>query len=401
MTRWTSLGAITLICLLTAGLVQAADDESVGRWNITVEASPRPYPSWLKVELKDGKHVARFLGRSGSVGDIGEIKFDKPKISFKARKHQWTGTIKGDTITGECVNEKGDKSKWVAKRSVYKIDLNGMWWFHAPDDELFETKTGMRIIQEDEEEFEGGMEGLDREVSVLEVGGDKFIFYVDHGFSSGESGRGITVTVKGDKMVGTVTGMDGTESRFVAQREREWGDPIELFNGKNLDGWKPLGKPKEFTWKVIDGVMVNTAEHHGANIVSEKKFGDFKAHIEFKVPKGGNSGIYLRGRHEIQVHDSFRKAPSAHNCGALYSRITPATNASRPADQWQTFDITFTGSYLTVMHNGRTIIDNAFVEGITGGALDSHEDQPGPFYLQGDHSSISYRKITITPAKAD
>jgi hypothetical protein len=199
---------------------------------------------------------------------------------------------------------------------------------------------------------------------------------------------------------GTVTGMDGVDRKFTAERKVTWAEPIAVFNGKNLDGWKPLGDPAKSGWKAIDGVMVNT-KGGSANIVTTSKFRDFKLHVEFKVPEGGNSGVYLRGRHEIQVADSAGKKPDWHGCGSIYSRIAPSENACKPASEWQTFDVTLLGNYVTVVHNGKTIIDNQEIEGITGGAIDSDEMAPGPIYLQGDHGEIAYRKIILTPAADD
>ena len=109
------------------------------------------------------------------------------------------------------------------------------------------------------------------------------------------------------------------------------------------------------------------------------------------------SGGFRRGRHEIQIADSFGGPPDWGGCGALYSRIAPNVNACKKHDEWQTLDLVFVGNYLTVIHNGQVIINNEEVRGITGGALDSRESEPGPIYLQGDHGAISYRKITIWP----
>jgi len=199
---------------------------------------------------------------------------------------------------------------------------------------------------------------------------------------------------------GTITPAEGKAAKFSAKRDRQWGEPIKLFNGKNLDGWKtidPPGEKADNKWTVVDGVLTNTGG--GKNIVSEKTFKDLKLHVEFRVPPKGNSGVYLRGRYEVQVQDSAGKEPSASSCGAVYSRIVPSTNAAKAAGEWQTYDITLVGQYLTVVHNGKTVVDNQELEGITGGALDSNEHTAGPIYFQGDHSKIEYRNITVTPAK--
>ncbi len=180
------------------------------------------------------------------------------------------------------------------------------------------------------------------------------------------------------------------------------GDPVALFNGKDLSGWKTMGKAPN-AWKVVDGMLVNDAvqepgKHKSyANLRTEREFEDFNLKLEFRVPKKGNSGVYLRGIYEVQVEDSFGKKNDTHNCGALYSRILPTENVSKPAGEWQTFDITLVDRHLTVIHNGKKTIDNQPVLGCTGGALWSDESRPGPIYLQGDHDSVDYRNIVLRP----
>jgi hypothetical protein len=135
------------------------------------------------------------------------------------------------------------------------------------------------------------------------------------------------------------------------------------------------------------------------DLVSKRTFTDFKLHIEVNVPPQGNSGIYLRGRHEVQVQDDYGKAPCDRCMGGIYGQVRPTANAAKPAGEWQSYDITFVGRHVTVVLNGVTIIDNREIPGITGGALDSNEGEPGPIMLQGDHTGVKYRNIRITPAK--
>lgn len=181
----------------------------------------------------------------------------------------------------------------------------------------------------------------------------------------------------------------------------KFADPIKLFNGQDLNGWKIMGNNNG--WKVADGLLVNDApqepgKHKSyANIRTEKEFEDFNLTLEFRVPKNGNSGIYLRGIYEIQVADSFGKKPDSHGVGGLYSRITPTDNPSKPPGEWQSYDITLVDRHVTVILNGKKIIDNQPVLGCTGGALWSDEFRPGPIYLQGDHTSVDYRNILLRP----
>ena len=182
----------------------------------------------------------------------------------------------------------------------------------------------------------------------------------------------------------------------------KFGAPIPLFNGKDLSGWKLLGKDPS-GWSVVDGVLINSApqekgKHKAyANIRTEREFEDFNLQCEFRVPEDGNSGIYLRGIYEVQVANSYGKKNDSHNCGALYSRIMPSENVSKPPGEWQSYDITLVERHLTVIHNGRKIIDNQPVLGCTGGALWSDESRPGPIYLQGDHTDVNYRNMVLRP----
>jgi hypothetical protein len=184
----------------------------------------------------------------------------------------------------------------------------------------------------------------------------------------------------------------------------KFGPPIELFNGRDLTGWK-LIKSERNAWTVENGVLANRPPAHvegqprvvTGNIRTEREFEDFNLKLEVNVPAGSNSGVYLRGIYEIQVMDSYGKPLDPHNMGALYSRITPSMSAEKPAGEWQTLDVTLVDRHVTVVLNGKTIIDNQPVLGCTGGALWSDEFRPGPIFLQGDHGAVSYRNIVLRP----
>ena len=184
----------------------------------------------------------------------------------------------------------------------------------------------------------------------------------------------------------------------------KFGDPIPLVTGNDLTGWKLMNDKAHNGWTMKDGVLSNNVfdkdgkRIHGcANIMTEQKFEDFKLHVEVKVEPGCNSGIYLRGIYEIQVLDSYGKPVNSHHMGALYSRITPSVAAEKPAGEWQTEDITLVNRHLTVVLNGKKIIDNQPILGCTGGAITANEFVPGPIYLQGDHSNASFRNMVLTP----
>jgi hypothetical protein len=175
-----------------------------------------------------------------------------------------------------------------------------------------------------------------------------------------------------------------------------WGKAIQLFNRRDFSGWTFDNPSKSSSWMVKDASLVN--ESAGSNIATEQKFQDFKLHIEVNCPTNANSGIYLRGRYEVQVEDDSLAEPPSHHMGAVYGFLAPHPEQPRRPGRWQTFDITLLGRFVTVVQNGRTIIDNQEIPGITGGAFDSNEGEPGPIYLQGDHGGIAYRNIFLTPS---
>jgi len=183
----------------------------------------------------------------------------------------------------------------------------------------------------------------------------------------------------------------------------KYGKPVNLFNGKNLDGWKLIGKNVTNGFKVVDGVLVNDPVQvegqriHYGNLSTKVVFKDFNLKLEVNVPPHSNSGVYLRGMYEIQVLDSYGKELDSHHMGALYSRITPSQAAEKPAGEWQTMDITLCNRHVTVILNNKTIIDNQPVYGPTGGAIIADVFKAGPIYLQGDHGKVLYRNIVLTP----
>jgi len=184
-------------------------------------------------------------------------------------------------------------------------------------------------------------------------------------------------------------------SEFNANKRYRMGTPVALFDGKTMDVWDVQHKDRPSGWSVIDGVMTNEAKAN--NMVTRHRFQDFKIQCEYKIEEKSNSGIYLRGRYELQVLDDAGKPPDIHGHMALYSRVKPAVNAGLPAGQWQTMEATIVGNRLTVFLNGKKAHDNIMIEGITGGALDSNEGEPGPIKIQGDHGKVSFRKIVVTP----
>ncbi|NND05759.1 MAG: DUF1080 domain-containing protein [Saprospiraceae bacterium] len=179
-------------------------------------------------------------------------------------------------------------------------------------------------------------------------------------------------------------------------------DPISLFDGKSLNGWTAIPSERKSAWQVNEGVLINdpaavSDDDHPrtANLRSDAVFEDFNLTLEVNIPKGSNSGVYLRGIYEVQVMDSYQMELDNHHMGALYSRIKPEVAAELAPGVWQTLDLTLCDRHLTVVLNGKTIIDNQPIEGVTGGALSADQFAPGPIYLQGDHGKVRYRNIIL------
>ena len=211
----------------------------------------------------------------------------------------------------------------------------------------------------------------------------------------------------GDKLTGTQT--KGSEKTALTGLRapklnrpypKAWSQAEPLFNGKNLDGWEPIGNVTANHWIAKDGILIN--QEHGANLKTTRTFDDFKVHFEVKCPDGGNSGFYSRGRYEMQIaYEPPSEDPPIRSMGAIYGRITPSQELPRTPGKWESFDITLVGRNISIVRNGTKIIDNKEIEGITGGALDADEGKPGPFYIQGDHTGgLQFRNITVQVPKS-
>ena len=246
-----------------------------------------------------------------------------------------------------------------------------------------------------------GSGGSARPISKINFTDDKMSFTIPPQWETGNDMM-MAGTLKDDALNGTVLMPDGKSYEWKGVRapslhstkEPVWGQPVNLFNGKDLTGWHTNGANQ---WIVENGVL--KSPRSGSNLVSDQKFNDFKLHVEFKYPEGSNSGVYLRGRYEVQVSDNKGMEPLKDYFGAIYGFIAPTDMMAKAPGEWQMYDITLVGRNVTVVANGKTIICNATIPGITGGALDSNEGEPGPIYFQGDHGAIEYRNIVLTPTK--
>ena len=249
-----------------------------------------------------------------------------------------------------------------------------------------------------------GSGGSARPIAKIEFTDGTFRFAIPPQWESNPRDITFEGRLEGDRITGSMTTGEGEKLTWSGTRAPSlrrtgkpvWDKPMTLFNGKSLDGWQPVGR-RDNKWSAVSGILQNASS--GANLVTVQKFDDFKLHLEFRVPKESNSGVYLRGRYELQIDDATGLEPSSHHLGGLYGFIAPSENVARAAGEWQSMEVTLVGRMLTYELNGTNIICNREIPGITGGAIDSAEADSGPLLLQGDHGAVDYRNIVITPAK--
>ena len=193
---------------------------------------------------------------------------------------------------------------------------------------------------------------------------------------------------------------------------------VVLFDGKSFDGWVRRNGGGKPTWKLADGGAMQVGG--GGDLITEKKFdGHFHLHVEFRVPympnaKGqgrGNSGVYVQGRYEVQVLDSYGLDSQDNDCGGIYKVAKPKVNACKAPTVWQTYDIDFTSPVcedgkkkiaprISVKHNGVVIHDNVeiTVDNTVSGA-GGDVCTPGPVLLQDHGNPVQYRNIWLKMVK--
>jgi hypothetical protein len=342
--------ALASVALLPAPAQKA--NPFVGRWDVTVTADGVKYPSWIEVTENGGALDARVQQRTGNVAPVAGVKMEGARLIV-------------------TVLEAAPARPAEGQRPAFAGRPELVW-----------------------------------ELS--------------------ESGGKLTGAQKHGSTVWRLAGVRAPALKRAAPKA--WSDPEPLFNGKDLTGWTAVNNTPEaydqkFTshWTVRNGELTNEAR--GSNLRTTRVFNDFKIHAEYICPPEENSGIYLRGRYEAQVGPPPSEAERAGAAGGrkggappaaargagyrnpygfvgcIYGMLGPSSPPPfRP--EWQTYDITLVGRWVTVAFNGVTTIDNQEIAGPTGGALDANEGEPGPIYIQGDHhGGIRYRSLTISVPK--
>jgi len=225
----------------------------------------------------------------------------------------------------------------------------------------------------------------------------------EEGFDNDTTFKGKLV---GRQLVGTASSSGGVSWSWIGRRAPalkrtgapKWGAPVTLFDGKDFTGWRFSDPKRAKTWTIEGGTLVSNG--HGPEIITTAAFNDFKLHIEFYCGPKSNSGVYLRGRYEVQIETDSEAEPPSHHTGGVYGYLDPTPEQPRKDGVWQTFDITLLGRTVTLVQNGVAVIDHKEIPGITGGALDSHEGAPGPIYFQGsEQGRVAFRNIVLTPAE--
>lgn len=250
-----------------------------------------------------------------------------------------------------------------------------------------------------------GRFGSNRHVAEITYAGGELMVRIPPQYEGTTTDLVFNGKLAGDRLEGTTSDPAGATVKWTAVRApallREapprWGRPIDLFNGKDLTGWKLRNQTRGACWSATGATLTNTPPC--VDIITERSFTDFRIHAEYNIVPGSNSGIYLRGRYEVQINDDAGRPPDSLRNGGVYGFLRPVVNAAGKPGEWQTCEITLVGRRVNLVLNGRTIIRDSEIPGITGGALDSDEGAPGPVMLQGDHGKISFRRIVLTPAE--
>jgi hypothetical protein len=382
--------------LLVALEVYAHEPTGVyGAWDLTLKTQGGPRPSWVKLLVEDNVAIAEFVGTGGGKSRAQGVKVDGDTFQWTIGRATYHAALNDGKLTGHLV--QGDQhTEFTGERVIRPTNVQGIWDVQID----IGDSTMQRVVKLDQngDQISGNASGgqvPERQLVDAKLDHGRLTFAIEFSIDDRKFTADYDVNVRGDLWAGTVAVRDTDwRGNVKATRRRTWKEPIQLIRG-DLSNWDFQQAGGENQWTIVDGVLFN--EGRGWNIFSRDKFKDYKLQIDVRVPPRGNSGIYLCGRYEVQVADSYGRNVSRGGMGAIYGRAVPTANPSKPADEWQTFEITFVDYWATVVLNGTTIVDNVLIEGITGGALDSLESQPGPIMLQGDHGPIQYRNILVTP----
>ena len=214
------------------------------------------------------------------------------------------------------------------------------------------------------------------------------------------------VMPSGDSLVGRFVFPHGGMRIFVGKRAplllrpnpAAWTAPVALFNGRDFTGWTPAPTARSLPnyWVVKDGALATTAGE-GVNLMTVQRYQDFRLHLEWRLPKGQSAGVFPRGRYWVILNAKPDTLPFKGTTGAVHGFLIPSEDAGRADSSWQSLDITLVGRRITIAVNGKTVIADQIIPGITGSAFDADEAAPGPIMLQGEEFGIvEFKNITIS-----
>ncbi len=245
-----------------------------------------------------------------------------------------------------------------------------------------------------------GIEGSSRPMTKIQIKGDELYFHLPPQFEKHQGDLIFKGKLVGNYIEGQTNDENNKWINFSAvpapklplKKGVIWGEPEFLIN-EDLDNWVLRYPDGPNGWNIKDGILRNIPP--STDLLTKEKFSDFTLHSEFRIPENGNSGIYIRGRYEVQIVDDHHREPGLTTTGSVYGFLKPNKKMTKPSGEWNSIDITLVGRWVSIDLNGETIIDNQEIPGLTGGALNSREDEPGPIMLQGDHRAVEYRNLII------
>ena len=329
--------AVAVAATMSSGVVVGQQSPYVGRWNLKGTGPDTDKVYWLEVKENGGQLEGRFLNRSAHATPLAWIRVENNELVFQYGRGEGTPE---DPVKacGPVYRARAENGKLIGHHTPAPCVLPGATPPPAP-------ATPAKEVQ----------------------------------------------------WVGTRQPVWPPSN---ANGAHTYGKPVVLVGpGVGLDVWMPTGDGHGKTdgWKIVNGVLTN--EPPTFNPASKEKFKDFKIETEFKLDENQNSGLYLRGRYELQMALGPGPAATKGRQGmmAIYGWKAADVDAAKPAGEWQALEAIVVGNRLTATLNGKRIHDNAVLPAMTGGALDNDELAPGPIMIQGDHSHVSFRKMIVTP----
>ncbi len=307
---------------------------------------------------------------------------DRRPVWLEIREGDQEGTWQSDLLWSVGHAKPVERTAWDSEKGEFQLHHSVRWKFFGKEPGRISISP-LRLRP--------APQGASGEVELI----------VRHQFDSSEQGSPPPET--GDEILKLVGQRIPPPPPAPNLDEVKFGPPITLIAPDSLEGWRLEDPTKRNGWRVEQGVLINETPKtdHGAygeygNLMTTRDFEDFELTIEYQLPPGGNSGIYLRGYIEMQVMDREASRPD-RGPGAIYARIAPTHNATKPAGEWNRCVLTLVDRHVTVSINGDVVIDNQLVRGCTGGGVNANCTSAGPIFLQGDHTSVRYRNAILRP----